>query len=203
MRKITQAKSKSDIFCRFTFIAASGFCILASAASVFAAEGGGEHVGSAMEWVWRLVNFGILVFVLVKFAGKPMKDYFQQRKALIEKSIQEAREAKALAAKALAEVEERLKLKDKEIEGIKAASVSSGEREKVRLIEEGELLSAKILEQAKSNIEYEVKKAKDVIRTEAVEAAMQLAEEKIKSKMTQEDQDRLLQESLKLLEGKN
>src|SRR5208337_5398402 len=149
-------KSKSDIFCRFTFIAASGPWILATAASGFAAEGGGEHGGSAMEWVWRLVNFGILVFVLVKFAGKPMKDYFEQRKALIEKSIQEAREAKELAAKALAEVEERLKLKDKEIEGIKAASVSSGEREKARLIEEGERLSIKILEQAKSNIDYEV-----------------------------------------------
>lgn len=171
---------------------------------VLAAEGGGEQGGgSAMEWVWRLINFAILVFILVKFGGKPMKDYFQQRKALIEKSIQEAQEAKALAVKALAEVEARLKLKDKEIEEIRAASVSSGEREKDRLIEEGERLSTKILEQAKSNIDYEVKRAKDVIKAEAVEAAMQLAEEKIKSKMTKEDQDRLLQESLKLLEGKN
>ncbi len=202
MRKMIQAKSKSHMFCRFTCIAASVFWVLASAASASAAEGGGEY-GSVMEWVWRLVNFAILVFILVKFGGKPMKDYFQQRKALIEKSIQEAREAKALAAKALSEVEERLKLKDKEIEEIRAASVGSGEREKVRLIEEGERLSAKILEQAKSNIDFEVKKAKDVIKAEAVDAAMQLAEEKIKSKVTKEDQDRLLQESLKLLEGKN
>jgi F-type H+-transporting ATPase subunit b len=181
----------------------SGFCLLAFAVCAFAAEGGGEHGGSVMEWVWRFLNFGVLVFVLVKFAGKPLKDYFQQRKSLIEKSIREAQEAKALAAKALVEVEERLKLKDKEVAEIKAAAVSSGEREKVRLIEEGERLSAKILEQAKSNIDYEVKKAKDVIKAEAVEAAMQLAEEKIKSKMTKEDQDKLLQESLKLLEGKN
>src|SRR5271169_354702 len=54
---------KFDGFCRFTFIAASGPWILATAASGFAAEGGGEHGGSPMEWVWRLVNFGILVFV--------------------------------------------------------------------------------------------------------------------------------------------
>ena len=199
-----KAKKRERFISGFVMAVAFAICHLPFAFSLaFAAEGGGEHGGSAMEWVWRLVNFGILVFILVKFAGKPMKDYFQQRKALIEKNIQEAKEAKALAAKALAEVEERLKLKDKEIEEIKAASVSSGEREKVRLIEEGERLSAKILEQAKSNIDYEVKKAKDVIKAEAVEAAMQLAEEKIKSKMTKEDQDRLLQESLKLLEGKN
>jgi len=199
-----RAKKRDKIVTGFIMAVTFTICHLPFAVSLaFAAEGGGEHGGSAMEWIWRLVNFGILVFVLVKFAGKPMKDFFQQRKALIEKSIQEAQEAKALAAKALAEVEERLKLKDKEIEEIKAASVSSGEREKTRLIEEGERLSTRILEQAKSNIDYEVKKAKDVIRAEAVEAAMRLAEEKIKAKMTREDQDRLLQETLKLLEGKN
>ncbi len=203
MKKITQAKFKSYMVCSLNFILACGFWLLSSAAYAYAAEEGEHGGGSPMEWVWRFFNFAILVFVLVKFGSKPMKDYFQQRKALIEKSIQEAREAKALAAKALAEVEERLKLKDREIEEIKAAAAGSGEREKVRLIEDGERLKARILEQAKSNIEFEVKKAKDVIRAEAVEAAMQLAEEKIKSKMTKEDQDRLLQESLKLLEGKN
>ena len=178
--------------------------LLTTSVQVFAAEEGGEHGGgSLMEWVWRILNFGILVFILVKFAGKPLKDYFQQRKLLIEKSIKEAQEAKALAAKALAEVEERLKLKDREMEEIKSAAVASGEGEKARLIEEGERLTARILEQAKSNIDYEVKKAKDVIKAEAVEAAMQLAEEKIKSRITKEDQERLLKESLKLLEGKN
>src|SRR5271157_2475353 len=120
MKKITQSESKSHMFRSFSFILSSVFWLLASSVSVFAAEGG-EHAGSPMEWVWRFLNFGILVFVLVKYGGKPMKDYFQQRKALIEKSIREAQEAKALAVKALAEVEERLKLKDKEIEGIKAA----------------------------------------------------------------------------------
>lgn len=167
------------------------------------AGGGGEHGGGAMEWVWRLVNFGVLVFLLVKFAGKPLKDFLNQRKELIAKSIKEAQEAKELAKKALAEVEERLKLKDKEIEEIVSSAKSSGEREKARLIEEGERMRQMILEHAKTNIDYEVKRAKDAIRDEAVDAAMQLAEEKIKGKITADDQERLLKESLKLLEGKN
>ncbi|MBI3592446.1 MAG: ATP synthase F0 subunit B [Nitrospirae bacterium] len=186
----------------FQFICSS-LMVLGFAATLYAAEGGEHGGGSVMEWVWRLLNFAILVFVLVKFAGKPLKDYLQQRTELIKKSIKEAQEAKELAQKALAEVEERLRLKDKEIEEIKSSAVASGEREKTRLMEEGERLKLKILEQAKSNIDYEVKRAKDVIKAEAVEAAMQLAEEKIKSRMTKEDQDRLLQESFKLLEGKN
>lgn len=174
-----------------------------SAGMALAAEEGGENSGSPMSWVWKFLNFGILVFVLVKFLNKPLKDYFSDRKALIEKSIKEAQEAKELAQKALAEIESRLKLKDQEIESIIASARTSGEREKTRLVEEGEKLRVKILEQAKSNIEYEMKRAKDAIRAEAVDAAMQLAEEKIKAKITGEEQDKLLQESLRLLEGKN
>jgi F-type H+-transporting ATPase subunit b len=135
----------------------------------------------------------------VKFIAKPLKGYLQQRKELIEKSIKESQEAKELAKKALAEVEERLRLKDKEIEEIVSSARSSGEREKERLIQEGEKLRVKIIEQAKTNIDFEVKRAKDAIKAEAVEAAMQLAEEKIKSKLTKEDQERLLRESLNLL----
>jgi len=169
-------------------------------ATAFAVEAGGEQGGgSLMDWVWRIVNFAILAVILIKFGGKPLREYFRHRKELIEKSIKESREAKELAMKALAEVEERLKLKDKEIEEIISSAKNSGEKEREKLIEEGEKLKAKILEQAKTNIEYEVKRAKETIKAETVDAAMQIAEEKIKSKMTKDDHEKLLAESLKLL----
>ncbi len=167
------------------------------------AAGGMEGGTSLMDWVWRILNFAILVIILFKFLNKPLKDYLRQRKELIEKSIKEAQEAKEIAMKALAEVEERLKVKDKEIEEIISSAKGSGEREKQRLIEDGEKLSVKILEQAKTNIDYELKKAKEAIQSEAADAAIQIAEEKIKTKLTKDDQERLLQESLKLLEGRN
>lgn len=174
-------------------------CLSLFSATAFAAEAGGEHGSSIMDWVWKIINFAILIVILIKFAGKPLKEHFRQRRDLIEKGIKEAREAKELAMKALAEVEERLKLKDKEIEEIISAAKNSGEKEMERLIEEGEKLKSKILEQAKTNIEYEVKRAKETIKAEAVDAAMHLAEEKIKSKMTKDDHERLLAESLKLM----
>ncbi|MCX8026296.1 MAG: F0F1 ATP synthase subunit B [Thermodesulfovibrionales bacterium] len=167
------------------------------------AAGGGEHGFTLMDWFWKFLNFGILVFLLVKFVKKPIQDYLQQRKENIEKTLNEAKEAKELAQKALTEVEERLVLKDKEIASILEAAKEGGEKEKARLIEEGERMRVKILEQAKINIDYEVRKAKEAIQTEAAEAAMARAEELIKENITEKDQDRLFQESLKLLEGKN
>lgn len=169
----------------------------------FAAGGGGDHGMSTMDWVWKIVNFTVLVVLLVTFVGKPLKQYLAQRKELIEKSIREAQEAKDMAAKALKEVEERLKLKDKEIADIIASAQSSGERERDRLIAEGQRMSERIAEQAKTNIDFEVKRAKEVIQAETVEAALQLAEAKIKAKLTKEEQDKLLRESIELIEGKN
>ena len=183
-------------------IAACAFLIAVVPTLTFAAEEG-EHGASVMSWVWKIVNFAILVFALVYFLAKPIKEHLRLRRELIEKSIKEGQEAKALAAKALAEVQERLKLKDNEVAAIISSAVESGEREKARLIEECEKLKVKIIEQAKTNIDFEVKKAKEAIQAEAVDASIKLAEEKIKARMTPQEQERLLKESISLIEGKN
>ena len=141
-----------------------------------------------------------MVFFLKKM---DISGFFKKRTELIEQSLREAREAKELAQKALAEVEERLKTKDSEIENIIASARLSGEKEKARLAEEGEKLKARILEQAKTNIDYEVKRAKEAIKDEAVEIAMELAEKKLKEKLSKDEQLKLLEESLAKIEGKN
>jgi F-type H+-transporting ATPase subunit b len=168
-------------------------------------EGGGEEAGALLKgYIWQIINFLILVGLMVFFLKKmDIKGFFKKRTELIEQSLREAREAKELAQKALAEVEERLKTKDSEIEHIIAAARLSGENEKARLVEEGEKLKARILEQAKTNIDYEVKRAKESIKEEAVEIAMELAEKKLKEKLSKEEQLKLLEESLAKIEGKN
>lgn len=171
--------------------------------SAFASEeAAAEHGSPVMDWVWKIVNFAILVFILVKFAGKPLKGFLQKRTELIEKTLQEAKEAKELATKSLREVQERLKGKDKEIEEIIAFSRASGEKEREALLREGERMGERVIEHAKANIEFELDKAKTAIRAEAVELAMELAEKKLGEKLTPDRQKKLLEESLAKLEGK-
>jgi F-type H+-transporting ATPase subunit b len=179
--------------------------LLVFAAVAFAAEGGGEeHVSIFKEYLWPVINFLILIAVMVFMLKKmDIKGFFKKRTELIEQSLREAREAKELAQKALAEVEERLKVKDTEMEQIIAGAKKSGENEKARLIEEGDKLKTRILEQAKTNIDYEVKRAKESIKEEAVEIAMELAEKKLKEKLSKDEQLKLLEESLAKIEGKN
>ncbi len=173
------------------------------AAFASSAGGEGEHHSVFEAYFWPVINFLVLIgliYILLKMMD--IRGYFKKRTELIEKSLQEAREAKELAQKALEEVEEKLKVKDREIEAIIDAARISGAKEKAKLEDEGEKLKARILEQAKTNIDYEVKTAKEEIKAEAVDIAMELAEKKLKEKLTKEEQLKLLEESLRKIEEK-
>jgi F-type H+-transporting ATPase subunit b len=188
----------------FSLLAFTVFTCAFTALAVASSGGteGAEHAPWWKDYIWKIINFLLLVIILFKFAKKPMQNFFQKRTELIEKTLNEAKEAKEASLKALKEVETRLKAKDSEIEGILAASRKSGEQERASIIAESDRLKTKILEQAKTNIEFELKSAKEAIKAEAVELAMELAEKKIKEKLTKEEQEKLLEDSLMKIGGK-
>ncbi|NWF75992.1 MAG: F0F1 ATP synthase subunit B [Nitrospirae bacterium] len=170
----------------------------------FGSSGGEEaaHTPLWKDYMWKIINFAVLIIILWKFAKKPFQNFLKNRTELIEKTLNEAKAAKEAAMKALQEVEERLKTKDAEIESVISASRRAGEQERDKIIAETEKLKEKILEQAKTNIQFELKHAKEQIKAEAVNLAIELAEKKIKDKITKEDQEKLLDESLMKIGGR-
>ncbi len=184
-------------------IVALGVNVLIATSAYAVGGGGGETHFTWKDWVWPIINFAILVGVMVKFGGKPVKEFFQNRTAMIEKSLKEATEAKELAQKTLNEVQARFKNTDKEIEKIVEAARKSGESEKEAIIAEGERLKEKILEQAQSNIDFELQKAKETIKADAALMALEIAESQIKEKLGQKEQEALIDDYIKRLEAKN
>lgn len=184
-------------------LAAGIICIatLFIADMLYGAEGA-AHGSEWKEWLWRILNFAILVVILVKFAGKPLREFLKKRTEMIEKTLREAEEAKNLAAQSLAAVNERLKLKDREIEEIIANAQTAARKEKELLIQQGEQMSGRILEQARNNIDYEVRLAREKIREEVAEIALELAERKMREKLSREKQIELIEESLARMEEK-
>lgn len=170
-------------------------------AAAFAAE-----EGTAFSWkelTWPIINFTILVAALFYVGRKPVREFFKKRTEMIEKSLKDAEEAKELAKKILEEVRERLKNTDTEIEEILASAKKAGEKEKDALIAEGKRLKDKILEQARVNIEFELQKAKEAIKSEAVIMALELAEKQIEERLGKKDQEKLIEEYIKKLEVRN
>jgi len=178
-------------------------CLLSTA--VFAADGGGhgEVHFTWKDWLWPVINFAILLFILVFFGRKPLSEFFKKRTEMIEQSIKEATEAKEIANKTLEEVRERLNNTDTEIEKILESARKSGEKEKEAIIADGHKLKEKIIEQAKSNIAFELQKAKETIKTEASLMALELAEKEIKEKLGKKEQEALINDYIKRLEDKN
>jgi len=171
--------------------------------TAFAAEGA-EHAPSWKAWIWPVINFAILAVILAYGAKKAdVKTQLKKRTELIEKSLKEAEEAKQLAQKALDEVRGRLKNTDREMTEIIEAAKKSGEKEKTALIAEGEKLKNIILQQAKTNIEFELQKARKAIKSEAALSALELAEKQIKEQLGKKEQLTLIDEYIKKIEVKS
>lgn len=179
----------------FTFLLLMG----TASAAIAAPESGSEVKG----YIWQVLNFAVLVAILVYFARKPLSQYLRARTEGIQKSLEEARVARELAEKALKEVEERLRLKDKEIEDILKSATASGEAERQALLEEARKMGKKISEHASANIDIELKKAKDAIRKEAAELAIEITEKKLRERLSADEQKRLVEESVSKLEARH
>lgn len=191
-----------EVAVQLTFMAV---IILVLGAEVFAAGGGGHGEASFTwrDWLWPVINFSILAVVLVLAGRKPVREYFRKRTELIEKSLREATEAKELAGKTLEEVRNRLSNTDREIEEIFEVARKSGEKEKEALIAEGEKLKEKIVEQARANIDFELQKAKEQIKSDAALMALEIAEKQIREKLGRKEQDEIIDDYIKRLEDKN
>lgn len=164
----------------------------------FASNSEGGHSASWTDWLWRISNFAILVALLYILIKKiRLKDILKGRSEGIEKAIRDAEEAKETARKGLEEIQLRLGQKDKEIEAIINAARTDGEKEKALLSKEGERIGEGIMHQARENIGQEMRKARESLREEAVNLALELAEGKIKEKLKKEDQEKILTEYLK------
>ncbi|MBF0515732.1 MAG: ATP synthase F0 subunit B [Nitrospirae bacterium] len=188
--------TKTIIFAATAVILIAGVVHELIPAVAYAAEEGAKHETSFKEWFWLVVNFLILVSVLVFFLKKPLSEYYKQRTELLEKALFEARQARELAEKALVEIEQQLKLKDEEIKRMIDAAIEAGEADSERHIAEGKATSEAIERLAWENVEYEMRKAKAIIRKKAAAAIASLAADKISKVIDDEIAAKLINDSI-------
>jgi F-type H+-transporting ATPase subunit b len=159
-------------------------------------HGGGEEEGGMMTMVWRVVNFIILMVLLWKLLADKIKKYFVDRRDEIAQMIEEADKAKADAETQYADIQQKLKNVEKDIQEIKTAIMGELGSEKARIIEEGKAAAERIIQQARWTADQEVVKAKNELKEHVVEMAGDMASSMITKNMTPEDQKRILEDYL-------
>jgi len=158
-------------------------------------EHGAAHEGPSLDvkkLAWQLVNFGVLVFLLVKFGGPPVTKALQARHDQIKVDLASAAEARAAAQARFEKQEQRLAALEHEIAAITASIKQEAEAEKARLIAVAEERAKRIREESEFIIEQQVKQAEEDLRREVAAAAVALAEKIVRSQVGAGDQQRLI-----------
>lgn len=167
------------------------------AATAFASGGeGGEH-NKWLDLVYRFVNFGIVAFLVYKFAGKRAADFFSGRTKQIEADLNDLDERKADAERRLLEVEASIANIKAEKAKILADAREQGEALKAAIVEKAEKQAAQILAQAEAAAAQELKLAVDAVRERIAEEIVQAAEEMVKKQLKKKEHEELVNEYLK------
>ncbi len=163
-------------------------------------EGGHGEGGHGTGWVatdtYRVMNFGVLAIALFFLLRKPVAKALNSRIDGIKEQLAELEAKKQKAMQELDDYNAKLADLEGESEKILAQYEKQGMEAKARILKEAEAAAEKLEAQAKRNIEHEFKKAQQNLQAEILEKAMAKAEELLKSKITDQDQDRLVDEYL-------
>jgi F-type H+-transporting ATPase subunit b len=181
---------------------AGQFMLTAMAFAEEAGHGGHEEITFMGDWLPRLVNFAVIAAVVIYFMRKPVADFFKNRSAEIEKAMQESKEARERAVAALAEMDRKIKDLEAETGRMVADAQARGEKDKQALIDEGRKVAADVQEQVKQGIDIEVQKAKTVLAVEAALLSLDLAEGRIREKISGQDHERIVKEYIGKVGGK-
>lgn len=160
-----------------------------------AASGGPADSGVLLkDFLFRVLNFGIMVALLAYFLTKPLRKGLAGRREAIEKALAEAKQAREEAEARFAEYDRKLSQATEEIAEISAAIRREGELEKQKIIANAKEMAAKIERDAEKAASLEVAKARTELQREAVQLAVGVAEQLLKKNFTKDDDARLIDE---------
>lgn len=170
--------------------------ILICAETVFASSEGGETGGWALTDTYRVMNFAVLAVALFFLLRKPAAQFLGDRIQGISDQLKELEEKKLEAEKKLSEYNDRLSTLSKESEKIITQYKDQGKALRDKILKEAEAAAVKLEEQAMRNIDYEFKQARQQLEQEVFIKAIAKAEEKLKANITDQDQEKLVDEYL-------
>jgi F-type H+-transporting ATPase subunit b len=145
---------------------------------------------------WMLVSFSLVLFLLAKYAWKPIMKGIHQREDTIEKALEAANEAKKEMLKLKAGNEQLLREAKDERDALmrEARKLKDGILDEARAKAAEE--SARILETARENIQFEKMAAINDLKNQIAAISIEIAEKLIGKELENKQQQQALTEKL-------
>jgi F-type H+-transporting ATPase subunit b len=174
-------------------------CIVALAGPALASE---EASGGLLEELgYPFLNLLLLFAALVYFARKPIRDYFAGRRRKVQDDLHSAAELRREAELRYAKWQRKLIDLTEELEQIRAASRERAEAERENIIADANATAERIQSDALAAIDQELRRSRDLLRDEAADLAIGLAENLLRDRVTAEDRERLVNEFVERIES--
>ncbi len=175
-----------------------------AASPALAATGGGESsifAGDLGNAIWTLVIFGLVLFVLGKYAWGPLLDSLQQRERFIRESLEKAKSDRESAEARLREYEEKLTAARAEATAIVEEGRRDADVVRRRIEEKARGETDKMVERAKREIQIAQQTAIKELYSASALLVTELAGRVLGREVKPEDHERLIAESLDELGG--
>ena len=169
--------------------------VLIFSPALAAAESSG---GFRPTWdlIMRWVNFIILVAVIVKFGRRPLADFIAGKRDEIAYELKRLEEQKEAASARAKEVYHQLDDSRERLERIKARIIKQGRARQQEIIDQARSESRLLLEGTRRKVDYQLQEAKQKLRSEMVDSAVDLALERLPQQITAADNQKLLEKYL-------
>ena len=138
------------------------------------------------------VNFGILVFLFIKFAKKPLMAFLHGERNKIAKKINNLEDQVKRAMSSMEAEAEKLKKMDESIEEIRERILELGRKEKEEIIEKANILARQMIENAQKEVHYKLETARKRFGEELLETAVSLAAKNMKMVISHEDNEKII-----------
>jgi F-type H+-transporting ATPase subunit b len=153
-------------------------------------------------FIWTIVVFLALLAALAKFAWTPLLAALETRQASIRKSLDDALLAKQELERLQVESSQVIRQARVEADAIISRSRADGERLREEIRQKAREDADGIVRNAERQIQMETNRALQQIRTEAVDLSVMIATKIIRRNLSREDNQQLIDEALKQVEGR-
>jgi F-type H+-transporting ATPase subunit b len=147
--------------------------------------------------VWGILIFATVLIILWRKAYPPILAALEKRERMIRESLEAAQRAKVEAEAMMKKHEESLEKARIEARAIIEESKTAAVRVKDEIVQSAKRESEELVLRAKRDIEIAKRAAVGDLHRQAVRLSVEIAEKLIKKKIEPDDQDALIQESIR------
>jgi F-type H+-transporting ATPase subunit b len=153
--------------------------------------------GWAMDLgIWSLVVFLLLLFVLGRFAWKPMLQGLEHRERAIHSALHEAQQARDEAARARVQLEEQMRKANDQARGILEEARRAAERTTAEMTAEAHKKMQAEQERLQREMQLQYEQARRDIQTQVAQLATLVAGKVIRRQVNADDHRQLVDEAV-------